>query len=335
MKLFNYCLIGAALVAALSLTACGDDKKPANTAQTQAPAKTYNIGIVQLVEHNALDAANKGIVDALAERGFVKDKNVKFDFQNAQADQSNLRNIAQRFVSNKVDLIGAIATPAAQTMANATQTIPIVATAITDFEIAKLVKTNAKPDTNVTGSSDMAPIPPLLDLILKIYPNTKTVGALYSSSEINSQRQVEIFKEAAKAKNIEVREATVSSVNDIQQAAQSLVGKVDVLYSPTDNTIASAIPTLIKVTEVAKLPVFVGEGGMTREGALASIAIDYYELGKIAGSMAADILEGKSKPQDMPIRWQENFKTLVNSTAVKNLGLTLPTDLQCEFVESK
>ncbi|MCD8339201.1 MAG: ABC transporter substrate-binding protein, partial [Burkholderiales bacterium] len=317
------------------LTGCwgDDDKKPADPPASQPKAeKVVNVGVVQLVEHDALDAATKGFVDELEHRGFVKDKNIKFDFQNAQADQSNLRNIAQRFVSNKVDLIGAIATPAAQTVANATQTIPVVATAITDFEVAKLVKSNNKPDTNVTGSSDMAPIPGLLDLILKIYPETKTVGALYTSSEINSQRQVDIFKEAAKAKNIEVKESTVSNVNDIQQAAQSLVGKVDVIYSPTDNTIASAIPALIKITEPAKLPVFAGEGGMVRSGAFAAIAIDYYELGKIAGDMAADILEGKSKPENMPIRFQENFKTLVNETAMKNLDAKLPEGMEHEKV---
>ena len=312
------------------MTAC-DDKKSAP--QNNAEQKQFNIGVVQLVEHKALDEANKGFIDALAARGFKEGTNVKFDFQNAQADQSNLRNIAQRFTSNKVDLIGAIATPAAQTMANATKTTPIVATAVTDFEIAKLVKNNEKPGTNVTGSSDMAPIDTLVELILKIYPETKKVGTIYSSSEINSERQVQLFKDIAKAKNLEVREATVSSVNDIQQAAQSLVGKVDVLYVPTDNTIASAVPALLKITETAKLPVFAGEGGMTKEGCFASVAIDYYELGKIAGNMAADILEGKSKPQDMAIQFQKEFKTLISESSLKNLGTKLPADLKHEVVK--
>ncbi len=334
MNTFRLGLIGAAVAAMLALTGCwgDDDSKTTTSANQPQEHKTFNIGVVQLVEHEALDAARKGFVDALKARGFSEDKNVKFDFQNAQADQSNLSNIAQRFVSNKVDLIGAIATPAAQTMANATQKIPVVATAITDFEIAKLVKSNDKPGTNVTGSSDMAPISGLLDMILRIYPETKTVGAMYTSSEINSQRQVDIFKEAAKAKNIEVKESTVSNVNDIQQAAQSLVGKVDVIYSPTDNTIASAIPALIKVTEPAKLPVFAGEGGMVRAGAFAAVAIDYYELGKIAGDMAADILEGKSQPENMPIRFQENFKTIVNGKSAENLGAKIPADMPHEIV---
>ncbi len=332
MMMKRLCLLGAAVLTALTLTAC-DDKKTVSQAPTNPAVKQYNIGVVQLVEHKALDAANKGFVDALAARGFVQGKNVTFDFQNAQADQSNLRNIAQRFTSNKVDLIGAIATPAAQTMANATKTTPIVATAITDFEIAKLVKDNKKPGTNVTGSSDMAPIDSLVELILKIYPDTKKVGAIYSSSEINSERQIQIFKDFAKKKNLEVIEATVSSVNDIQQAAQSLVGKVDVVYTPTDNTIASAVPALLKITETAKMPVFAGEGGMTKEGAFASIAIDYYELGKIAGNMAADILEGKSKPEDMAIQFQKNFQTLVNETSMKNLQAKIPADVKYELVK--
>ncbi len=330
MKLNRLVLLGAAVLTALTLTAC-DDKKAAP--QNTAAEKQYNIGVVQLVEHKALDEANKGFVDALAARGFKEGKNVKFDFQNAQADQSNLRNIAQRFTSNKVDLIGAIATPAAQTMANATKTTPIVATAVTDFEIAKLVKKNDKPGTNVTGSSDMAPIDTLVELMLKIYPETKKVGTIYSSSEINSERQVQLFKDIAKAKNLEVKEATVSSVNDIQQAAQSLVGKVDAIYVPTDNTIASAVPALLKITETAKLPIFAGEGGMTKEGCFASVAIDYYELGKIAGNMAADILEGKSKPEDMAIQFQKEFKTLISESSLKNLGAKIPTGLNHEVVK--
>ena len=329
MKFSRLCLMAVAVATALSLTAC-DDKQASKSASEK---KVLQIGIVQLVEHNALDAANRGFVDALANRGFKAGENVKFDQQNAQADQSNLRNIAQRFMSNKVDLIGAIATPAAQTVANATTKTPIVATAVTEFEIAKLVKSNDKPGTNVTGSSDMAPIDKLVELILKFYPQTKNIGAIYSSSEINSQRQIDIFKKEAQKYNLNVLEATVSNVNDIQQAAQSLVGKVDLIYAPTDNTIASAVPALIKITEPAKLPVFTGEGGMVKSGATAAIALDYYELGKIAGDMAADILDKKSKPQDMAIRFQNNFKTLVNKRAAEALGVKIPDGLQIELVE--
>lgn len=303
----------AAMVSA-ALTGCGEDKK------AEAP-KT--IGIVQLVEHDALDAANRGITDALKERGVT----MEIDRQNAQADQSNLRNIAQRFVSHNYPLIFAIATPAAQTVANATSTTPIVATAVTDFAVAKLVKDNNKPGTNVTGSSDMNPIAAQTELLLKLVPNAKTVGTIYNSSEINSQLQIDILRKELEKHGVALAEATISSVNDIQQAAQSLVGKVDVMYVPTDNVVASSMPTLYRVTQAAKLAVVAGEAGMVRSGATATVAVDYYNLGKIAGNMGADILEGKAKPQDMPIRYQTEFKVVLNEPIVKELGLTVPEDV--------
>lgn len=303
----------AAMVSA-ALTGCGEDKK------AEAP-KT--IGIVQLVEHDALDAANRGITDALKERGVT----MEIDRQNAQADQSNLRNIAQRFVSHNYPLIFAIATPAAQTVANATSTTPIVATAVTDFAVAKLVKDNNKPGTNVTGSSDMNPIAAQTELLLKLVPNAKTVGTIYNSSEINSQLQIDILRKELEKHGVALAAATISSVNDIQQAAQSLVGKVDVMYVPTDNVVASSMPTLYRVTQAAKLAVVAGEAGMVRSGATATVAVDYYNLGKIAGNMGADILEGKAKPQDMPIRYQTEFKVVLNEPVVKELGLTVPEDV--------
>ena len=303
----------AAMVSA-ALTGCGEDKK------AEAP-KT--IGIVQLVEHDALDAANRGITDALKERGVT----MEIDRQNAQADQSNLRNIAQRFVSHNYPLIFAIATPAAQTVANATSTTPIVATAVTDFAVAKLVKDNAKPGTNVTGSSDMNPIAAQTELLLKLVPNAKTVGTIYNSSEINSQLQIDILRKELEKHGVALAEATISSVNDIQQAAQSLVGKVDVMYVPTDNVVASSMPTLYRVTQAAKLAVVAGEAGMVKSGATATVAVDYYNLGKIAGNMGADILEGKAKPQDMPIRYQTEFNVVLNEPVVKELGLTVPEDV--------
>ena len=303
----------AAMVSA-ALTGCGEDKR------AEAP-KT--IGIVQLVEHDALDAANRGITDALKERGVT----MEIDRQNAQADQSNLRNIAQRFVSHNYPLIFAIATPAAQTVANATSTTPIVATAVTDFAVAKLVKDNAKPGTNVTGSSDMNPIAAQTELLLKLVPNAKTVGTIYNSSEINSQLQIDILRKELEKHGVALAEATISSVNDIQQAAQSLVGKVDVMYVPTDNVVASSMPTLYRVTQAAKLAVVAGEAGMVKSGATATVAVDYYNLGKIAGNMGADILEGKAKPQDMPIRYQTEFNVVLNEPIVKELGLTVPEDV--------
>ncbi len=323
MKLRKLC---AFLLLTLSLgivSGCGNDEK----AEKSDAKKVFHVGIVQLVEHAALDAANKGFIDGLASRGYKENTNIKFDRQNAQADQSNLQTIAQRFVNNKVDLICAIATPAAQTVANATKDIPIVGTAITDYAEAKLVKSNDKPETNVTGTTDMNPVKEQIDLLLKIVPNTKTIGFIYTSSEVNSQLQITIAKKYAEAKGLKTVEATVSNVNDIQQAAQSLVGSCEAIYVPTDNILASAMPTLTAVTNEAKIPVFCGEGGMTKAGGVATLGVDYYKLGFQTGLMAADILSGKSKPENMPIQAQKEFEVIINTEQVKKLGITIPAEI--------
>ncbi len=295
--------------------------------KTEDGKKMYKVGIVQLVEHNALDAANKGFVDGLKKRGYEEGKNIEIDRQNAQADQSNLANISQRFISNKSNLICAIATPAAQTVANATKDIPIVGTAITDYESAKLVKSNAKPGGNVTGTSDMNPVKEQIDLLMKLCPNAKTVGVIYCSSEVNSEVQVKAMKAYAETKGLKVETATISTVNDIQQAAQSLVSKVDAFYAPTDNVLASAMPTLLSVTDPAKKPVICGEENMVKAGGLATYGIDYYKLGLQTGDMGADILDGKKKPADMPIQTAKDLKASVNKKSADALGVKIPDDV--------
>ena len=320
MKLLS---LGVATVLAAGVFAgCGGSQQAGSSS-----GKTYKIGVVQLVEHNALDAANKGFVDGLKERGYEQGKNVEFDQQNAQADQSNLQNIAQRFVSGKMDLICAIATPAAQTVANATKDIPIVGTAITDYVGAKLAASNEKPGGNITGTSDMNPIKQQIDLLLKIKPDAKTIGTIYCSSEVNSEVQIKAMQEYAESKGLTVKVATISTVNDLQQAAQSLVGSVDAFYEPTDNIVASAMPTLVAITDPAKIPVICAEPNMVKAGGLATYGIDYYKLGVQTGHMAADILEGKSKPADMSIEMAKDLKVTVNKADAARLGLTLPEDV--------
>ena len=306
------------------IAGCGGAK---NAADGSGDHKNVKVGIVQLVEHNALDAANKGFVDGLKERGYEEGKNLSIDRQNAQADQSNLQNISQRFVSAKMDLICAIATPAAQTVANATKEIPIVGTAITDYVGAKLVASNEAPKGNVTGTSDMNPVKEQIDLLLKLCPNTKTIGTIYCSSEVNSEVQVKAMKEYAESKGLKVEVATISTVNDIQQAAQSLVGQVDVFYEPTDNIIASAIPTLAAITDPAKKPIICGEPNMVKAGGFATYGIDYYKLGVQTGYMAADILDGKSKPATMPIEMAKDLKVTINKKSAAALGITIPEDV--------
>ena len=321
LKSRNLKMLAAGVMLTLAmgtLAGCGGEKKEA------AKKDKFNVGIVQIVEHAALDVASKGFVDGMAAKGYKEGENVTYDRQNAQADQSNLHTIAQHFINKKVDLICAVATPAAQVVANATQDIPIVATAVTDYEAAKLIKSNAKPETNVTGTSDMNLVEAQLDLILKLVPATKTVGVIYNSSEINSQVQVDLLKGFAKDRKLEIKEATVNNVNDIQQAARSLIGNVEAIYVPTDNVLASAMPALAMVTEEAKLPVV---SGWDDANGIATIAIDYYKLGVQTGEMAADILSGKAKPQDMPIQTQNEFTVIVNEANAKKIGLTIPKEI--------
>ena len=323
--------LGAAIAAAvLALAGCGGEEKPqgaAPQASADAQKTLIPIGIVQLVEHDALDAAVRGIIDGLAERGYKEGERITIDRQNAQADQSNLHNIGTRFASAGNKVIFAVATPAAQAMATAAKDIPIVGTAITDFVSAKLVKSDDAPGGNVTGVSDMGPIEKQFELLAKLVPNMKTVGTIYNSSEVNSAVQVKLLKDAAAAAGVEVLEATVSSVNDIQQAATSLKGKVDALYLPTDNVIASAVPVLAKIVDPAKIPTVAGEVGMVRNGCLASVSVDYYTLGKMTGEMGADILDGKSTPAKMPIRRQLDGELVINMKTAKAIGITIPEDL--------
>lgn len=287
------------------------------------------IGIIQLVEHPSLDAANKGFIDGLASKGYKDGENIKIDYQNAQADQSNLNSIAQRFVSDKKDLMLAIATPAAQTLANATHDIPILGTAITDYETAKLVQSNSHPGGNVSGTSDMTPVEREVDLIIALVPNVKRIGALYTSSEINSQLQVEKMKAYAATKGITVVEATVSNVNDIQQAASNLVNQdVQAIYTPTDNVLASAMANLAQITDVAKIPVFAADEGMTMTGGVATYSVDYYKLGYQTGLMAAKVLSGEAKIADMAIEMQKDIKLTVNEERAKKLGIIIPDALR-------
>ena len=248
-----------------------------------AADEQYKVGVVQLVQHGALDQANQGMMDGLAAEGFVVGENLVVDQQNAQGDQSNINNIAQQFVANENDIILAIATPAAQGMAAATEEIPIVGTAITSFVDAKLVESDEAPGTNVTGTSDMNPIEAQVNLLLQLVPDAKVIGTIYTSSETNSQVQFDILEKVAAEKGLTVKARTVSTVNDIQQAAQSLVGEVDAIWLPTDNNVASAMPQVVGVTDEAGLVTICGEESMVRAGGTATYGFSYYQLGYNAG----------------------------------------------------
>ena len=264
----------------------------------------YNVGVIQLTEHVALDAANKGFCDGLKEEGI----DAKIDQQNAQGDQSACDTIASKFVNDKKDLVLAIATPAAQAIAGKTEDIPICITAVTDPAEAGLVDSNDKPGTNVTGTSDLTPIKEQISLLKQLIPDCKTVGILYNSAEDNSLFQAEIAKKEIEANSMTYKVYTVSNSNEIQTVVESMVGKVDAIYIPTDNMIAAGMSTVSMVATENKIPCIVGESGMVDNGGLATYGIDYYNLGKKTAKMAAKILKGEASPEDMPIEYLDAAK---------------------------
>ena len=316
-----------ALICGFGLTAvaCGNGGSEGGDQTTEMK----KVGVIQLAEHLALDRAREGFIEGLSQEGFKEGENLEVIVNNAQGDQSNLATISQKFANDKPDLVCAIATPAAVSMASASPDIPVVGTAITDYVAAKLVKSNEAPGGNVTGTSDMNPIEEQVDLMTKVLPEMKTLGLMRSSAEENSRIQADIIKKVCKEKGIEVVEMTVSSVNDIQQVAQDLVNKkVEAIYAPTDNIISSAMPNLIRVTNDAKIPVFCGEEAQVEKGASITIGINYKALGVQTGKMAAKILKGEAKPAEMPIETAEKYQVTINDSASKLLGITIPDELK-------
>ena len=303
------------LLITFSLLSCSSD------------ADKIKIGILQLVEHDALDASYRGFVDGLKEAGYEDGKNIIIDYQNAQGEQANCITIGQKFINDKSDLILAIATPAAQAVANMTKDIPILITAVTDPADSKLVNDNNAPGGNVTGTSDLTPVESQIELLTEITPNVKTVGLLYCSSEQNSVFQINMAKRKLDSMGIKHIDLTVSNPNEIQQVLQSAIGKVEAVYTPTDNMIAAGMATVALVAEPAKLPVVCGEGGMTKLGGTATYGISYYELGKLTSTQAVSILKGEKNPAEMPIEYLQKFDLIVNTNMVESIGLTIPESL--------
>ena len=285
------------------------------------------IGVIQLIEHPALDKSYQGFVDGLAEAGYKDGENIVIDYQNAQGEQANCVTIANKFVNDRDNLIFAIATPAAQAVANLTKEIPILVTAVTDPETAKLVKSNKMPGTNVSGTSDLTPVAAQISLLKKLVPEAKTVGLLYCSSEANSIFQINLAKAACEANGLSYIEGSVSSSNEIQQVTQSLVGKVDAFYIPTDNMLAAGIANVAMVANNAKLPTICGEDGMVASGGLATYGINYYELGKLTAKQAVKVLKDGAKPAEMPIEYLEKFDFSYNKETAAAIELTIPENL--------
>lgn len=304
----------------------------AGTFAAPAPGKTYHIGIMQIVEHPSLDAARRGFQDALAELGYREGQNVRYAVQSAQGDLAIAQTIARRFVADQVDMILAIATPTAQAAAQATRTIPILITAVTDPVAARLVESLQRPGTNVTGTSDMTPVAAQLELLKRLAPSARRVGVVYNAGEVNSRVQLELTRDAARRLGLELVEASAASSTEVLTAAQSIARRADAFYVFTDNTVVSALESVIKVAEDYRKPLIVGEGDSVRRGGLASVAIDYYQLGRQTGRMAAQVLEGRS-PAEMPIQFQEEARLIINLQAASRMGVVVSGELLQQAAE--
>lgn len=328
LKKYFVIFLIAALVCGM-LTGCGggNDKE------------MYKIGIVQLVSHGAGEAAADGFKQALLDSGLVEGETVTFIEQNGQNEQSNLESIAQSFISEDVDLICAVSTSTAQVMAAATDEIPIVGTAITNYEETRLVESNEVPGYNVTGTSDQNPIEKQGELLLDLVPDAKNVGIVYNASEVNSQLQVANMTAYMQSRNVTVVESTFADINHMQQATQALVGKVDAIYLPTDNAVASSMAQVVTVAEEAKLPVICGAITQVEGGGIATYGIDYYKLGYQSGEMALKILNGEAEPAAMPIEFanEDDLALVINKGEADLIGLDIPQELleQAQFVETK
>ncbi|RJX26088.1 MAG: ABC transporter substrate-binding protein [Dethiobacter sp.] len=311
------------LVAVLVISGCA---KPATPPDQKPAGETYKIGIVQIVEHPALDAAREGFIEGLASKGFVEGEKVSFDYKSAQGEMPTAITISEGFIADKVDLILAIATPCAQAAATATKDIPILITAVTDPVAAGVAQSLERPNTNVTGTTDMNPVKEQLELILEINSAAKNVGVIYNSGEVNSVVQVEIAKKVAAKLGLKIVEAVATNSGEVGTAAESLVGKVDAIYIPTDNTVVSALRSVVSVAEDHDILLVAGDVESVVNGAVATLGITYYGLGYQTGLMAAEVLQG-ADPATMPILGSTEFTYAINKTAAKNMGVELPQSL--------
>jgi len=294
-----------------------------------AGAQPLVIGVTQIVEHPALDAARDGFIAALEEAGYKEGEDVVYDLQNAQGDFTNAISIAQKFKDDKVDLIVAIATPTAQAALQVNKEIPIVINAVTDPVAASLAKSWESSGNNLTGMSDAAPNKQQVELIPRFLPEAKNVGTIYNAGEANSVVQIEVAKETCKELGLNLIEVTVSNSSEVLMAAQSLAGRVEAIYIVTDNTVVSALESVIKVCNQEKIALILADPSTVDKGALASYGIDYYSLGKKSGEIALQIIKG-AKPSDIPIQTITDPKDLqfvVNLDAAKILGISISEEI--------
>lgn len=282
--------------------------------------------VTAIVEHPALDAVRDGVKDELKDEGFEAGKNLKWEYQSAQGNTGTAAQIARKFVGDRPDAIVAIATPSAQALVSATKTIPIVYSGVTDPVAAQLVKDWKPSGTNVTGVSDLLELEKQVDLIKRVVPNVKRVGMVYNPGEANSAVVVKAMKELLGKSGITLVEAAAPRTVDVGSAAKSLIGKVDVIYTNTDNNVVSAYEALVKVGNDAKIPLVASDTDSVKRGAIAALGVNYYDLGRQTGKVVARILKGE-KPGDIASATSSKLELFVNTTAAQKQGVTLSADL--------
>lgn len=304
-------LFFAAATAAVALTSAA------------AFAQTKTVAITAIVEHPALDATRDGVVEALKAAGYTPGDTLKVEYQSAQGNPATAAQIARQFAGARPDVIVPISTPSAQAVVASTRDIPVVFTAVTDPVGAQLVRSLDKPGANVTGVSDMAPVAEHVALIREIVPSVKRLGVLYNAGEPNSVSLVKALKDEAQKAGLTVVEATATKSADAQPAARSLVGKADAIYVPLDNTVVSALESVVAVGQQAKLPVFSADTDSVARGTVASIGFDYRQVGRQTGEAVVRILKGE-KPGDVPVTFAKGTDLFVNPKSAAAMGVTIP-----------
>ena len=306
-------VVGILLTSLISLHQLKADKKK----------DVFRIGISQFITHQSLDATREGFVDELAKQGYVEGKNIEIDLQNAQGEQRNLKNISQQLAESS-DVILAIATPSAQSLANTTQTTPVIFSAVTDPVSAKLVESREHPGGNVTGTSDQSSdaISTQINLIKKVLPKAKTIGILYTQSEPNSVVQKDEAKRFLEEKGFSVVEKTILDSNNVKAAAESLMAEVDMVFVPTDNIISSTMETVKQVSIKHKVPVFGGSTEMVAVGGLYNYGTNYEELGRQTARMLIRVLKGE-KPENIAVELPEKLELHTNQEMADALGIDI------------
>lgn len=326
-------VLGMSMVVAM-MTGCGGSKETSDSANSDE--KTYTIGISQFAEHGSLDNCREGFIEGLKEEGLEEGKNLKIVTNNADADTGTAAQIADQFVADKVDMICAIATPSAQAAYNAAMEtdIPVVYTAVTNPVAAELANEDKSPVGNVTGTSDELPVEAQLKMIREILPDAKTIGILYTTSEANSVYSIEQYEKLADKYGFKIEKTGVTNTSEIQLAASDLLGKVDCLTNLTDNTVVSALPTVLGLANEKGIPVFGSEIEQVKLGCLAAEGIEYTQLGKDTGKMAAKILKGEASASEMDYELITESSLYVNEKVAENLGITVPDTMKERAVES-